>query len=387
MAAISSIIVIVAAASSVLQQPRQQTQQQPTLERRITKPLRSALRSNAARHLVAGAAAGAFSNTIVAPLDIVRINLMVSTQTTNVVAVARNIYAQGGMLEFWRGNTADVMRAIPSSAVRFYSFVVYKATLPRYLTLAHITSPAVTSVLAGSFAGMTAMALLFPLDTVRTQLATSQGGASMIAFTRGIVAKNGVQGLYRGLPTSLLCACTHPKIRAPRHARARTRGHLSKISQMLLLTAARLLLARVRMCVCVSLAAVFPYFGLRFGVYDILRRYHATLTDGAPIEARFSAAFGFASGFTASGLTFPMEVVRRRAMIGSSSGNPLVAARSIVQAEGMAGLYKGYGVNVVKVAPSSAITFFTYEMVRRALDSFVEVDDPKSPKSQEDDAK
>ena len=38
-------------------------------------------------------------------------------------------------------------------------------------------------------------------------------------------------------------------------------------------------------------------------------------------------------------------------------------------AEGVAGLYKGYGVNVIKVAPSSAITFLTYETVRRALDS------------------
>lgn len=147
------------------------------------------------------------SNTIVAPLDILRLNLMVSTQATSVVRVARDIYAQGGVPAFWRGNTADVLRTIPSSAVRFYSFAVYKAWLPSYLALAHITAPAVTSVLAGGFAGMTAMALLFPLETVRTQLATqSQGGISMIAFSRGLLAKNGVRGMYRGLPTSLLCA-------------------------------------------------------------------------------------------------------------------------------------------------------------------------------------
>ena len=59
-----------------------------------------------------------------------------------------------------------------------------------------------------------------------------------------------------------------------------------------------------------------PYFGLRFGVYDILRRWHAVIADGEPIASQFSAAYGFASGFVASGLTFPMEVVRRRAMVG-----------------------------------------------------------------------
>ena len=99
------------------------------------------------------------------------------------------------------------MRTIPASAVRFYSFAVYKAALPAYLALASITAPAVTSVLAGGFAGMTAMALLFPLETVRTQMATSGAlnGLGIIGFTRGLAQTNGVRGLYRGLPTSLVC--------------------------------------------------------------------------------------------------------------------------------------------------------------------------------------
>ena len=45
------------------------------------------------------------------------------------------------------------------------------------------------------------------------------------------------------------------------------------------------------------------------------------------------------------------------------------AVPAIVSAEGVRGLYKGYGINVIKVAPSSAITFLTYETVRRALDA------------------
>lgn len=117
-----------------------------------------------------------------------------------------------------------------------------------------------------------------------------------------------------------------------------------------------------------------PYFGVRFGVYDILRRWHTAVADG-PIGPQFSAAFGFASGFAASGLTFPMEVVRRRAMVGAAASNPLRAVPAILQAEGVAGLYKGFSVNIVKVAPASAITFFTYESVRRALDAIAETDD------------
>ena len=53
-----------------------------------------------------------------------------------------------------------------------------------------------------------------------------------------------------------------------------------------------------------------------------------------------------------------------------ASANPIVAVSSIVSAEGIGGLYKGYVVNVIKVAPASAITFLTYEMARQGLEWF-----------------
>ena len=73
------------------------------------------------------------------------------------------------------------------------------------------------------------------------------------------------------------------------------------------------------------IAAVMPYFGVRFGAYDILRRWHIRLANGTVIPAQFSAAYGFFAGFAASGLTFPFEVVRRRAMLGAVGSNPLTA--------------------------------------------------------------
>ena len=260
------------------------------------------LRSNAARHLLSGAIAGVVSNTVVAPLDIMRLNLMVAQEQRSILSVARSIYAQGGLLAFWRGNTADVLRTIPSSAVRFYSFAVYKAQLPAALAAMGAGADLATvSLLAGGFAGMSAMALLFPLETVRTQMATrSSGGVSLLAFSRELVRTDGVRGLYRGLPTSLV--------------------------------------------------SVMPYFGIRFGAYDILKRAHTSAANGSAVPSHYNAAYGFAAGFAASGLTFPMEVVRRRAMVGAISPNPLVALPAIIRAEGVAGLYKGYGVNVVKVS-------------------------------------
>ena len=211
----SSAAVVVSPKAPSLQPPRLLFEPPPPIKS-LQRKAQNVLKPNAARHLIAGAAAGIVSNTAVAPLDILRLNLMVSSQKNSVLQVARERRnPQGGVFAFWQGNLADVMRTIPASAVRFYSFAVYKAALPAYLALASITAPAVTSVLAGGFAGMTAMALLFPLETVRTQMATSGAlnGLGIIGFTRGLVQTNGVRGLYRGLPTSLVCKRHHTRAR------------------------------------------------------------------------------------------------------------------------------------------------------------------------------
>lgn len=117
-------------------------------------------------------------------------------------------------------------------------------------------------------------------------------------------------------------------------------------------------------------------------MYDILKRWHVQLSDGAAIGGAAPAAYGFLSGLAASGLTFPFEVVRRRAMIGVGASNPLTAVRAIVAAEGVAGLYKGYGLNIMKVAPSSAITFLVYEQARALLDAAA-APPPRKPKPSE----
>ena len=113
-----------------LQEPPPMLVQPVALLRRTgAQPLRcvrNTLRSDALRHLLAGAAAGAVSNTIVAPLDILRINLMCAKDQTNALRVARRIFCEKGMLGFWQGNSADVLRTMPSSAIRFYTFALYK---------------------------------------------------------------------------------------------------------------------------------------------------------------------------------------------------------------------------------------------------------------------
>jgi hypothetical protein len=94
-----------------------------------------------------------------------------------------------------------------------------------------------------------------------------------------------------------------------------------------------------------SLISVMPYFAVRFGVYDILKATHVRISNGTAIPSQFSAVYGFCAGLAASGLTFPFEVIRRRAMVGQAASNPFLAIPNILRTEGVAGLYKGYFVN------------------------------------------
>lgn len=277
------------------------------------------LASDARVHLLSGAVAAAVSNSIVAPLDVIRLNIMVSKTPLSAMSVVQTVWAQSGLAGFWRGNTADVARAVPASAIRFYSFAAYKANLPM-LVPAALASGASISLLAGGFAGMTAMLACFPLESVRTRMAqvSDRSSANLLLYTAKIAREEGVQALYRGLTPSLI--------------------------------------------------SVLPYFAVRFGLYDILKREHSRRTDGAQPSAAATASFGMVAGLAASASTFPCEVARRRAMVGGGERNPFAAMAKIARNEGfLRGLYKGYALNMVKVVPSAAITFYTYEATRRAL--------------------
>ena len=255
--------------------------------------------------------AGAISNTVVAPLDIVRIIMMNTKERISVAAVCSGLYAEGGVLAFWRGNTADVLRTMPASALRFFTFATSKRVLP----LA-VGSAAAVSLLAGGIAGMVPMAACYPLETLRTRMsvAGSLGGQGVIGYGRSLVRAEGAGALYRGLGASLI--------------------------------------------------SVAPYTAVRFGAYDILNRSAAF--EWLPGVARV-AGCGMVAGLCASAATFPFEVARRRGA-GVDAANPFTSMVQIYGAEGVQyGLYKEYGVNVVE-SLSTAITFTVYEKMRTALD-------------------
>ena len=78
-----------------------------------------------------------------------------------------------GFLAFWKGNTAAVTRVLPYMSLTFLSYEEYRAALQR-----SGLSKTSSTIAAGSAAGVTAVALTYPLDLVRATTWLGLGLAS-----------------------------------------------------------------------------------------------------------------------------------------------------------------------------------------------------------------
>ena len=190
--------------------------------------------------------------------------------------------------------------------------------------------------IAGALAGATATTVTYPLDLLRTRFAaqaTDKIYESLRAGVRDIAHQEGPFGFFRGLSPAVV--------------------------------------------------QIVPYMGLFFSVYEVFRPLIrlASLPFGSA-----DATAGMIAGLLAKTGVFPLDLIRKRLQVQGpmrmryAGGTiPLydkgmwMAGKSIVFKEGWRGLYRGLGISLVKSAPASAITMWTYG---RALKIMREVEIP-----------
>lgn len=121
-----------------------------------------------------------------------------------------------------------------------------------------------------------------------------------------------------------------------------------------------------------TVAGVAPYVGLNFMIYESVRQYFTPEGAQSPSSIGKLCA-GAISGGVAQTCTYPLDVLRRRFQINTMSGmgyqykSIADALRTIFAQEGIRGLYKGLTPNLLKVAPSMASSWLSFEMVRDFL--------------------
>ena len=283
---------------------------------------------NGLRHFAASALSGAAGVTALAPIEVIRLNMMVNKEMSFKGAL-RSL--EGG---WFRGNTPDTISAAFKVGITMPAFAMYK----RLLTSAAgrwngredcEPTPRWAVFVAGALAGCTATIITFPLDVARTRMAMECPlDMNVATCLYGIGQTEGLGALYRGLTASCL--------------------------------------------------GVLPYSCMKLATYDLLRRHATGGVDARSVSLPMaqSATFGAVAGVVAATSCFPLEVIRRRQMMGEfASLSTPAAIRALVQAEGTQALFKGVGLNIAKVALANALGFALYEICKDAL----AVDDRKPP--------
>lgn len=293
-----------------------------------------------AKELIAGGVAGAFAKTAVAPLERTKILLQTRTEGFHSLGLCQSLkklFKHEGVRGFYKGNGASVLRIVPYAALHFMTYEQYRCwILNNYSALG--TGP-VIDLLAGSAAGGTAVLCTYPLDLARTKL------AYQVVDTRGSF-RNGVRHLhaqpaYNGVKDVLKVVYSEGGVRAL------YRG------------------------VGPTLCGILPYAGLKFYIYEELKR-HVPEEHQKSIVMRLSC--GAMAGLFGQTLTYPLDVVRRQMQVETlQPTNKCGATRykstldgltTIVRNQGWRQLFAGLSINYIKIVPSVALGFTAYDTMK-----------------------
>jgi len=171
-----------------------------------------------------GGISAAVSKTVVAPIERVKLLLQVQDALSKKGGDAAadmkkyngigdcfsRVYHEQGMVAFWRGNLANVLRYFPTQALNFAFKDVYKKIFCPYNPKKEPFKFFVGNCMSGGAAGATSLTVVYPLDFARTRLAADVGSGGNREFTglidclKKVAASDGPQGLYRGFGISVI---------------------------------------------------------------------------------------------------------------------------------------------------------------------------------------
>ncbi|XP_041005460.1 probable mitochondrial adenine nucleotide transporter BTL3 [Juglans microcarpa x Juglans regia] len=118
----------------------------------------------------------------------------------------------------------------------------------------------------------------------------------------------------------------------------------------------------------VNILRTAPFKAINFYAYDTYRNHLMKLTGNEETTnfERFIA--GAASGITATLLCIPMDTIRTKMIApgGEALGGVIGTFRHMIYTEGFFSLYKGLVPSIISMAPSGAVFYGVYDMLKSA---------------------
>ncbi|CAN6443055.1 unnamed protein product [Victoria cruziana] len=162
-----------------------------------------------AGRLIAGACAGMTATFITYPLDVLRLRLAVEPGCKTMTQVALAMLRDEGWATFYSGLGPSLLSIAPYIAVNFCIYDIVKKSLPEKYQ-GRPESSLATALVSASLATL----MCYPLDTVRRQMQMKGSPyKNVIDAFPGILARDGVAGLYRGFVPNALKSLPNSSIR------------------------------------------------------------------------------------------------------------------------------------------------------------------------------
>ncbi|KAH7564829.1 hypothetical protein JRO89_XS09G0034300 [Xanthoceras sorbifolium] len=315
--------------------------------------IKDILRTREAGEFLSGALAGAMTKAVLAPLETIRQSIEVSKwvsvgkqtksrsyKTRMVVGVGSKhisgtfveIIEQQGWQGLWAGNAINMLRIIPTQAIELGTFeYVKRAMTSAQEKWSQTESPKVQIgpvslnfslswispvAVAGAAAGIASTLVCHPLEVLKDRLTVSRDVYPNLSIAISKIYKNGgVGAFYAGISPTLI--------------------------------------------------GMLPYSTCFYFMYETMKKSYCKSKNKKSLNRPEMLVLGALAGFTASTISFPLEVARKRLMVGALQGKcpPHMAAAlsEVIREEGLLGLYRGWGASCLKVMPSSGITWMFYE--------------------------
>lgn len=226
-----------------------------------------------------------------------------------------------GPLGLWKGNIPAATMYVIYGAVQFSSYSFYNTLLSDLEKQYGIgIKPGFHSLVLGSLAGGTSTLVSYPFDLLRTRFVHhSDGFLTIKDSVKSILRNEGALGFYRGLNTALV--------------------------------------------------SMTVYSGLMFWIYESSRLFLNRVDLDPKILEFVEPLCGSFAGFTAKAVVFPLDLIRKRLQVNVlRNKNFIIFGWHITKREGLRGLYKGFFASVLKTAPTTGISMWSYEYALRCME-------------------
>ncbi|KAK3219057.1 hypothetical protein Dsin_013027 [Dipteronia sinensis] len=294
--------------------------------------IKDILRTREAGEFLSGALAGAMTKAILAPLETIRTRMVVGVGSKNISGSFVEVIEQQGWQGLWAGNAINMLRIVPTQAIELGTFEYVKRAMtsaqekwsqtecPKVqigpvslnFSLSWISPVAV----AGAAAGISSTLVCHPLEVLKDRLTVSRDVYPSLNIAISKIYKDGgIGAFYAGLSPTLI--------------------------------------------------GMLPYSTCYYFMYETMKKSYCKSKNKKSLNRPEMLMVGALAGLTASTISFPLEVARKRLMVGALKGKcpPHMAAAlaEVIREEGLMGLYRGWGASCLKVMPASGITWMFYE--------------------------